>query len=339
MKNIVLLILLLLFLVGCGPAITDPYQAIELANAQIQATQRADRAAREATLDAEERATIVAAQTAGAAQIEIQLLQARIESTKQAFALEQEGLRYTEIAQASTRAASEYDLQQTSTAGAAHATQTAIAALAGIEGARVEQAKQTAELWNNIIPLVGVIVLASLCILLFLIIRRINDYLTIRNKRLELDSYMSETRLGTIAWIEDENGIMIPRLMSEMRVLNYNNFSGLRETRALPLPNTNPQEDNDQTEKDLAMQLVTQSIHANGADANKVLSWRTAGWSSEKWQRAISFLRGRGLVKADSTGTYANGDLENVRYALETGASPAPGWAERASTGVHNIAR
>lgn len=314
MKKLLLLVVLM-FLVSCAPV--DPYQARDLAISQIEATERARQIEMENALEQARQATMQAAATAGAAQAEIQLLNAQIEATRVAIDVAMQSGQATRQSGEVTRIAQSYELSSTKTAVSMNATSTAIVSSAMMEIARVERQEMVSEFVANAMPLFLLVLGVALVSMLIVIIIAIKRYLEYRMIWLDRHNSIIDARQGTI--IFDYDGV--PRLLGDLSVTRYNKFTNTKTAKQI----VNAEISDPPEGRVNALSLVSASIRENGGDSVQVSSWRAINWSSSRWQDAVQYLRGVGVLdRADPTGTYLTEELDTVKWKLETNSLPTP---------------
>ncbi len=340
--------LVVILLAACDAASPDFYAASADAQATQLAAQAALRATDRAIQDEHAAATISAAKTQGAVQAEIDLLQVRIQSTKDAQALELERARATDQAaiaratqsQAETLARQTQaarDVQATTNAQAAHATQTALAIQVERDTAAARRTEQFADFWAGFkTVLVVVIVCLMVGLASYMAYQVFSWWLHWR----DLHMRRIETRSGTLIWMNNpETGSLYPEILSvpsqaARRALPARSWSipDLNLVSGLPAVRNVTQSGSvlasrivHKAEPDVithqVILLLRQAVEISGPESQIIPGWRDLGCSSDRWQRIIGGLVAAGAAVAQpgvgTAITHEYETLNNLLYAVE----------------------
>jgi hypothetical protein len=325
-------------------ACTDVPPDLYAQSADAQATQIAALAALRATdqaiQDEHAQATLSAAATQGAAQIEIDLLAARLQATKDAQSLELERARATDTAAAarSTQVQAELlsrqtqaarDLQATTGAMAAQATQVALSIQVQRDTAAAQRQEQFAEFWAGFKTLLAVVVVCWLVGLAsYMSFQVFAWWLHWRDLRMR----MVESRSGTAVWVDPSDSFYPMLLGAPSQVArralipNLDLVSDLPAVRRLTASGSvlASQPDPRRPQPTItiqAIQLLHAAVQISGPEASTIPGWRDLKWSSERWQRVVAGLAAAGAVVAQpgvgTTITHTYETLNNLLYAVE----------------------
>lgn len=335
MKTLAILIVMLL-LAGCGEYVYEPdlYAMEAGGQATAVAAQALRRATQEASFREVERATMMAAETQGAAQIELDLLAGRLEATRGAQALEMEAAGATadarQVERQETQAAylvqatqAVMELRMTADVLGAQATQTAIVRLGELEA--IEQDRR--EALATIQPVVWLVAALVVALLVVQTYTRLLDWnLEWRDRK----NRLYETRLGTVIFELGENGEYYARLLSarslpakvggEPTGVNVVKITASGSVLSSPVVRGSSQRNGT---PELAIELLREAVRKLGESSTIIPGWRDLSWSSDRWQRVIAALSAAGLVVTKpGVGTYINdqraADAGDLLYQLET---------------------
>lgn len=327
-RLLILIVLTALLAGGCAEAEPDLYAAVS----DAQATQSAARAGLRATEKAVERervqATVQAARTQGAAEVEIDLLEARSQATQAALDIEFQRAEATEAAlmvmgtraaadQYATATAAVEQIQATNAVLRAYATQTAVVIESERSVARAETSKRLDQFW----PMFGVSLLLLSVFMVIKIGKLILDWwLTFQDRR----NRHHYTPVGIVMYDPDGSGGETARLMTGQRHIpsTYN-----PEVRALTpsgsvlaAPMAPPSEERKSAAYMtlLALQLVQDAVSVAGEDSVELPGWRDLpGWTSDRWQRVKAALQAAEAVISDpGKGTFVTEPYQNLGYLL-----------------------
>lgn len=317
-----LLLILFLLLTACGESPPSDLRRVEsAARSTLDSAAAGVKATQDAVQQERTRATLQAAKTQGAAQIEIDLLQARIEATLQARDLEIASARATEESRPvhATQTQAVID-----SATIRRPTETA-RALVVAHDLDMLQRSQTLDLfWLYFWPVFGVALLLSLLVLAI---------------RLGLNLYEY-----AIKWRTLSNSVRGPGGSRFAWQVNGETFQAVPGTRPLPLHVPDPvhrlgngdvayvsgmpprkQLPAQRSESHLVARLLSDAIEIAGEDSTMLPGWRVLqdrGWTSDAWQRATAPLIQAGAVIAQvRVGTYVADnyvDLAGLLDAIET---------------------
>ncbi len=338
--------LVVILLSACSDVPPDFYAASADAQATQLAAQAALRATAAAIQDEHAAATISAAKTQGAVQAEIDLLQVRIQSTKDAQALELERARATdqaaiarstqiqaEVLARQTQAAR--DVQATTNAQAARATQTALAVQVERDTAAARRAEQFADFWAGFKTVVAVVIMCLMVgLATYMTFQIFVWWVNWRDRRMR----MFETRNGTLVWIDPNDNLQpeilgVPSAVARKSlpsrswgVPDLNLVSDLPAVRSITPSGSvlasRPDPHRPQPTITIqAIQLLQAAVEISGPEASTIPGWRDLKWSSERWQRVIGGLAAAGAVVAQpgvgTTITHEYETLNNLLYAVE----------------------
>jgi hypothetical protein len=148
---------------------------------------------------------------------------------------------------------------------------------------------------------------------------------------------IAEHRAGTIAWIEDDEGRMVPAIIGPMLTppripqlsprVTVNHGGGgdgvykltaSGSVLASPVGRREPPEN--AGVRELALDLLWKAQHLYGVTGTTIPGWRQVdGFNSEKWQRVIASLRALGFVETSNAGTFLVGvTIGDLHYKIET---------------------
>jgi len=331
------LLLFIILLSACdSTAITpDLYAASADARATQKAAESGLRATDRAIQDERSQATLSAAATSGAAQVEMQLLQARIDATRQAQDLEIERARVTEaatIARATQIQAENYaqathiaeGLQATANVAVAHATQTAVVVLAYQESGRAVRQNNIEALWDYFIPaLIGILLIFLAIFAIYTAphaARLVRTWIDRRNRHYY-------TPIGILVYTPGPDGLERAQLIQGGRIIPSSSSSGVislnRSGSVLSSPMRLSSGEDHPGVNMLAMRLVQDAMTVEGPGSDTIPGHRRLdGWTSDRWQRVVGALRQAGAaVTRPGVGAFVTGEFHNLNelcFALET---------------------
>lgn len=332
--KIVFVLLLLSFLVGCtGPV--DPYQRIANAQADIDATRRANIEDRKATAQAELKATEDALATLGAQQAEIDLAKARYQSTSQALDLQVQALEATALAAQSTQSAEQFSIAVQETRQASQATATAMAI-------SMEQEQEQADREQLIGWLLDIGKLAGALVLLVALgagaligivyLWKLQDWAITWVDR---KKHIFHSPEGTF-WVEyDDQGRPSAVLVSDMNYFRRRprlNEQNVNLGDAQPVDSVEwltpsvaaaPMQPKERTPEDkrveAALQVVEAAIeHFETSEARTIPRWNVLRISAGTWEMGVSYLKDLSLADNSpgrKTVTFAK--LGEILYRLQ----------------------
>ncbi len=302
---VICLVLALLWLTGCAPTDSASLQAQAELAAQRERRQTAD--ARQAKIEreaADEAATMEAREQD---QHEIDMLLSGAQATVSAIQAEQDRLDLALAGRQATQAAWGDSLRVTQTMADVQATQTvqptAIAAAMQIAAARASRAQVV----SNAAPFVMLIAILALLAAAGIAIR----WLWLLVEWGDRKNGQVHTPYGLMQYrhdgeLTDRAKISIPRLSDDpipaAPVLEYQEDEPEREPGL----------------RDQALELLDKAVDIYGTETHVIPGWRRAGWSSDKWQRVVDYLRTVGLAQTSPGGTKAIPSVRDVVYKLET---------------------
>lgn len=330
----------LVMMTGCdtaAPAGYDLYSAASAGRATQDAAQAGIYATQQAQQEAYAQATLSAAATQGAAQVEMDLLYARLNATREAMSMQYEAAKSTEMAildaDAKTQTAAvamvtraAQDIRQTDEALEARATQTVTALLLD-RSVQSESRKEAFEVvWDSVLFRVG----GGLLVLYvgYRIASRVLDWWI---EFWKWRKSIFETRSGTIAFVADEDGVYVPRVLGGAderwkRIEARSSQSqapviSMGRQGLLQISPTRSSESAGITS--LAVKLLQDAVSYAGEDSETVPGWRNLpAWNSERWQRVIAGLEAAGAVRTEQRkGTFVSEEYEtlgNLLYMVET---------------------
>ncbi len=330
-----LALFLLVILTACDTSGVD----LRLVSADAQATVQAAEAGLAATRDSitreQGRATMQAAQTAGAAQIEMDLLASRITATADAQALAIAAARVTDTARQADATATAVQAQASRTEQALAVTQTVQAVELTRYRADAARREQWAADWSVLRPLVVFILVSVFVAGIAAIVWVVIDRQARRNHTLSLHGGVVETRAGTTVIQYDASGQIVAYLLEPPRALPprvrlieesdadpVQSVGGSQLVWESPIARRQPATVNKSLV--LVARLLQDAISISGEGAAQLPSWRKLeelGWSSDRWQRAVKILKAIGAVMAFGDGTFVSGQydtLGDLLYAVET---------------------
>lgn len=311
----------LLFILAACDSYADPYQARDAADQAIRQTQRAVSVAQANQVEQDRQAQEYVMQTAQAAQVEIDQMNAAAIATQTALASEQQALDLAVLAGQSTRAAWEYGLSQTATLASLRVTQTVMPLKVTEAAANASAAQNRARTWPMAIMMMSVLILAVTGLIIRWLIDRLKINLDHHRMLVEIEDRKNsavETRNGTALFKSAE---IIAGGETEKIYPNLTETTNYSLVAPAPEPAAQRNPDNLR-----AIRLLGDAESIAGADADKIPSWRDLpGWSSESWQRAVGYMRTISLVRSDNSGTYlTTGSIATVRWQLVSGQLPSP---------------
>lgn len=281
---------------------------------------------------------------AAAVDIELARQSAALEAERARLALQgtatMQGLEVqaTQTAMAAQAQATAY--AATPTAQAIQATATAIQARA-TNAASVEELRAYTQMGWALLPLCSLGVLAV--IILTFLGKGIAYYWEayIRNNS------VIERRAGTVAWVEDDNGTMMPVLLGE--VLTPPRLPQIAPRITVSRLPSLPEPGRDEVERltasgsvlasppvrspgvrELALDLLWQAQQEQGPTGTAIPGWRRlSGFNSKRWQRVLAALRAAGIaIETTHDGTFLQGvTVGDLHYQIDTGVvkvRPAP---------------
>ena len=339
MKKALWLALLVLLLTGCdgGTSGVDLYELEAGGQATASAAQARLRATQSAAFERQAQATMAAAATQGAAQVELELLRGRLEATRQAqeMALQSSGAteaaRQAQYWQEATRQA--HELRTTAEAMGARATQTVTALELEREVRTAVRREMQDELLGSWLPLIGLaVVIGGIGLFFSLAIRASDWFLEWRDRKMRL----FETRHGTVAWYPGEDGFWEPRLLAagpsnakyaapytrQLRAQNESEAEVVALTPSGSVLSSRMESKPEPGVTGLAVVFLREAAVIVGEDADTIPGWRKLGWSSERWQRVVAALEAVGAVETrPGVGTLITDDFQdlgNLLYQVET---------------------
>lgn len=345
-KCIWLLLLMVILLAGCDEGYVPAYgvnlyaqaaggqATMDAAQAMVQATQAA-------AFERSAQATMGAAATQGSVKVELELLQGRLDATRQAqdLAMGQAGATQSAYWMEATRSAQ--DVRKTVEAVEAQATQTAVALdlRETVQESNRREARQ--ELLGRWLPVIGLIALAALLVMLVQFGLRVMDWvLEWRDRKMRL----FETRQGTVAFFPGEDGFWEPRLLIGPAPFDYGAAKNAGFPLRVPhLPKLRPGPSDGEVVRltasgsvlgsspgriepgvsGLAIIFLREAVAVVGEHSEVIPGWRNLpGWSSDKWQRVVAALEAAGAVETQhGVGTRVMEgfqDVGNLLYLVET---------------------
>lgn len=321
-------VLLSLLLSSCeemqlGQGGADPYAAIAGADATQSAAKAQLQATEQAVRERSSQATLQAARTQGAAQIEIDLLRARAQSTQEAFDLQIASDKATQeagYARQTVQAALAVETQQAARqTQEAVPTTTAIADIVRHEENMRDQAQVRDMLLLWFWPLLMVAVIVAVVILAV---------------RLGLDTYREwikwQSLRNSVRGPEGGRFVMavkdqLPQFVGSTRPLPLARPDPVRPLGpgeiafASPMPEHKPA----RTATHLVIQLLEDAIAIAGETSTVLPGWRDfqdAGfdWDSARWQQAVKpIAQAGGLIPRVSLGTAVAEDYQDLAGLLE----------------------
>lgn len=221
----------------------------------------------------------------------------------------------------------------TPTAQAIQATATAIQARA-THAANVEELRSYTEMGWALLPLCGLGFLAF--VILSFLWKGVSYYWEAYIRR----NSVIERRAGTVAWVEDDNGTMMPVLIGEMltppRVPQIAPRITVNHGGSLPAPDKDPVYKltasgsvlaspvvRSPGVRELALDLLWQAQQSEGPTGTAIPGWRKlSGFDSKKWQRVIAALRAAGVeIETTHEGSFLQGvTVGDLHYQIDTGA-------------------
>ena len=330
MKYILFVILLLLLSACAVSPSDDPYQARALADAAIQATQRA--AIQEARA-----ATLEAASTKQASEAEIALLNARLDATARA-------LSYVQTQAAGTQQARDGQATQmamavigTQTAVSYSATQTVVRLAVVAAENKAARDQHTADFWANVLP-VGIFILLIVCAVgAGIILWRAKDWLFVWRDR---KNSIYNTTIGPVVVLPDGSFQLLQDIYHQrMRpLLSLSKDDGSSDVEWIsqsvtssPVKRTSTGSVQPDSLTSLATRLVSQAVQQGGPASDVIPGWRELRMSSHTWQRAVTALVNAGAaITEPGRGTYVGRQYQSCAQLLtelQTGKlhlSPTP---------------
>lgn len=304
--NLLSAFLLALVLVGCAPTDSASLSARAEELAKIERRQTAD--ARQAKIEreaADEAATMEAREQD---QHEINLVLAGAQATVSAIQAEQDRLDVAMAGRQATQAAWADSLRVTQTMADVQATQTvqptAIAAAMQIAAARASRAQVV----SNAAPFVMLIAILALLAAAGIAIRWL--WLLVEwgdRKNGQVHTPYGLMRYRQDGELTDRPELRIPRLDAD-------------PIPAAPVIDYPVEDDQERPAglRDQALELLDKATDLYGSETHIIPGWRRAGWSSDKWQKVVDYLRTVGLAQTSPGGTKAIPNVREVVYKLET---------------------
>ena len=299
-------VLLILLLAACAPTDSASLQAQADAAAQRERRATADARQREIEREAEDAAATMEAREQD--QHEINLVLAGAQATVSAIQAEQDRLDFALAGRQATQAAWGDSLRVTQTMADVQATQTiqptAIAAAMQIEAARANRAQVVA----NAMPffvLIGILALLAAAGITIRWLWMLVEWSDRRHGQVHTPYGLMQYRHDGA--LKDRAELRIPRLSDD-------------PIPAAPVLEYPVEDDQDQPAglRDQALELLDKAVDLYGAETHIIPGWRRAGWSSDKWQKVVDYLKTVGLAATSPGGTKAVPNVRDVVYRLET---------------------
>lgn len=338
--RILRVVLVAVALAGCDggyppPGGYDLYSAASAGRATQEAAQAAIYATQQAQQEAYAQATLSAAATQGAAQIEMDLLQARLNATREAMIVQFEQAESTEMAMRDEAALTQtaaaavvtqaaQAMRQTDDALHASATRT-VAALTLDQQIQSENRREVFDMvWNSVV--VQLLLILLIIFAIYKTAERVFEWLIEWQK---WKRSLFETRSGTVVFTPDADGVYVPRVLSgsEERWKRLDSRSLQSQAQVVSmgrqgLLQLSPPGNAEGITK-LAVRLLQDAVMYAGEDSEMVPGWRNLPkWNSERWQRVIAGLEAAGAVRTEERkGTYVSEEYEtlgNLLYMIET---------------------
>lgn len=327
-----LAILAVLFLASCTVNSSDP-DALRAEAAQIErATARAYAGTQAAQVEQDRQEKAARMATQGAAEIEIQAMNAQAGATVSAITNQQAALDLALDAQQATQRAWGDNLRMTQTQAPIEATQTVrptvIAAAQRIATNKAD--------FSDVFPLLGNLIFLILAVLAIILtvwagargaadVKKKNQEHKVR----EYKDRFYAARDGTYFLPEGEKLPVQVSTLSRMWLLPSGNGNGHEESLE-----DIPEESEDELDqqgitafnlRDKAIQMIDAAIEANG-NTEQLPGWRLIpGWNSVPWQTIVNYLVQVNLIRQGDNRKYfvVSGKLSDARYKLEA-TSPTP---------------
>lgn len=303
---VICLALALLWLTGCAPTDSASLQAQAEQAAQRERRQTAD--ARQAKIEREAQAAAATMEAREQDQHEIDMLLAGSQATIAAIQAEQDRLDVALAGRQATQAAWSDSLRVTQTMADVQATQTiqptAIAAAMQIAAARASRAQVV----SNAAPFVMLIAILALLAAAGIAIRWLWMLVEWSDRRHgQVHTPYGLMRYRQDGELTDRAELRIPRLDAD-------------PIPAAPVMEYPDEDDQERPAglRDQALELLDKATDLYGAETHIIPGWRRAGWSSDKWQRVVDYLRTVGLAQTSPGGTKAIPSVRDVVYKLET---------------------
>jgi hypothetical protein len=323
-------ILSLLALAGCEglPAsVGDVYAQAEQAQAAVRAEKQRAEATQQAMAAEGDLLGLQLAATRQAQELSLELATATAAAASSRATAVQAGA-WAEATQRSV------ELQETLQADQMRATQTALALAVQADVRRAEQNAMWDDFWSVLRPALALFVILALILMAFwMAVQTYQWWLTWQDRR---NSHF-ETRSGTVVWIANGEGEMVPQLLATLRPVGVRasrraEWQAARpsDVEVIPLTRSgsvlsSPMKNQSQPGgiTVLVLEMLRDAVRVSGEDEQQVPSWRKLpGWSSERWQRVVAALEASQAVEvAPGRGTYVSNryrDLGDVLYAVET---------------------
>ena len=323
-------------LVGCA---SDPYQQIEMAQAAINATQRAGKESEKATAAAEAQETEAALATAGAEQYELDLAAGRAQATQDALGIAIQQIEAARLASEGTQRAKEGALALQATEDTVHATATGIAVIAIDAQESAEREARFAAIygWIKVAAFgFGAVTVLGICVALVLFAWDLKDWVvTWKDRRNRL--YRSPEGVIYLQDDYDDDGKhrLMPILVSDATFfrrrpkMDAARDSDIQEVGnaivigppARPLPEPTGKD----AQVEAALQVVEAAIEFNrSGEAMIVPRWNKLGFESPNlWSLGTDYLEKEGwIIKEQGKMTVARVKLSEILFALQSSPTP-----------------
>lgn len=329
-------ILAVLLLASCTVNPGDP-DALRAEAARIErATARAYAGTQAAQVEQERKDNAARMATQGAAEIEIQAVNAQANATIAAITNQQAALDLALEAGQATKEAWADNLRVTQTMAGVLATQTvqptAIEASKIIAASRAERAMN----WTAIYPILLFLLVLGVIGILVIFLRWTYRRTDIDIERRQLQNEINDRQNGAV---NTKIGLIVYRPDAQLIDRAPLNLSRMDDNIPYAPSIAEPEQADSKTFdlRERAIDLLERSIELNGATSNRVASWSALDISSESWQKTIEYLKTIALVYTiPNKGTYTRDGitLSDVIYRLEE-TSPTPLATVREREGAH----